>query len=157
MGSQCPVLPLQLLLAAHLTGPQAHMVAAVHTEQRPPQADWQQCPLTQAPDWQSLSPTQAPPRACRTVAQRFFWQVIPVGHWAVAVTQAPWALQVEVLSEPSPPQDAALQVEPTASRWQPPLPLHPLLQASSLQVPVGSAPPLGTLVQVPREPSRAHD
>jgi hypothetical protein len=39
------------------------MVAAVQTEQAPPQADWQQCPATQAPDWQSLPSTQVPHRA----------------------------------------------------------------------------------------------
>jgi hypothetical protein len=48
-------------------------------------------------------------------------------------------------------------VVPGASRLQAPAPLHPPVHASNLQVPVGSAPPDGTGLQVPIEPSRAQD
>jgi hypothetical protein len=46
---------------------------------------------------------------------------------------------------------------PSTSRPQAPLPSHRLLQASLVQVPFGSWPPLGTLVQVPCEPVRPQD
>jgi hypothetical protein len=49
---------------------------------------------------------------------------------------------------------AARHEVPVFSRKQPPLPSQPLLQASLRQLPLGSAPPEGTGVQVPSAPSR---
>jgi hypothetical protein len=74
----------------------------------------------------------------------------------VCGSQVPWALQVAVCS-PSAAQLAGPQAAPAGSRWQPPLPSQPLLQASSLHAPLGSAPLGGTGVQVPAEPGKAHD
>ena len=63
-------------------------------------------------------------------------------------TQAPLALHTRSTRPPS-PQRALPHDELTGSRRQPPLPSQPLLQAPSEQVPLGSAPRAGTLVQRP--------
>jgi hypothetical protein len=84
-------------------------------------------------------------------------QIWPDGQAAVVAWQVPSAVQrLEVRLLPF-AQFAAAHTVPTASRRQPPLPSQALLQASSRQVPLGSAPPAATLAQVPSWPGRAHD
>ena len=73
------------------------------------------------------------------------------------IRQAPWALQVKRLTAVVPAQRAAWQLVPAGSRRQAPRPSQPLLQASSRQVPAGSAPPTGTGLQVPARPSSPQD
>jgi hypothetical protein len=80
----------------------------------------------------------------------------PAPQATLAVSQVPVALQVWV-TRALPAQVAAPQVVPAGSRRQPPLPSQPLEQASSRQVPLGSAPPTFTFEQVPSRPGRAQD
>ncbi len=83
-------------------------------------------------------------------------QVSPVAHILAAIWQAPAALHVHRLSVSLAAHAGALQVVPTASRAQPPVPSQPFEHASSLQLPVGSCPPAPTGLQVPSEPSTLH-
>jgi hypothetical protein len=82
-------------------------------------------------------------------------QISPDPQVSLVVWQTPAALQVLVLRTLFGPQPAGPQVVPAFSRWQPPLPSQPLEQASSRQIPAGSAPPVGTGLQVPSLPARS--
>jgi hypothetical protein len=73
---------------------------------------------------------------------------VAAGQLSGLSTQAPLALQTRS-TLPPPSQRALPHDELTGSRWQPPLPSQPFVQAPSEQVPVGSAPRAGTLAQRP--------
>jgi hypothetical protein len=81
---------------------------------------------------------------------------VAAGQLSGLSTQAPPALHTRSTRPPS-AQRALPHDELTGSRWQPPLPSQPLVQAPSEQVPVGSAPRAGTLAQRPSCPGSAHD
>jgi hypothetical protein len=81
----------------------------------------------------------------------------PAGQASVRSTHSPLALQTRSTRLSPPPQRAAPHDEPTGSRWQPPLPSQPLVQAPAVHIPAGSAPPTGTLAHVPSWPGRAHE
>lgn len=134
---------------------QAQPVSLLQVLHEPEQAVWQHRPPTQAPDVQSSPATQLPPGGCLAGGvQRPDAHTSPAGQAAVLGWQAPAAVQVYVLSASEAAQVGVRHVVPAASRWHPPWPLHPLVHASCLQVPVGSAPPAGTARQVPTDPSR---
>jgi hypothetical protein len=135
------------------TGWQLHIVAAVQARQGPAQALAQQRPPTQAPERHSVPATQVSPLAFLAGgAQTAPMQVWPMGQGVAVIWQTPAAVQVNVVRV-VPLQVAARQEVPAASRRQAPMPLQPLLQASSRQAPVGSVPPTGTGLQVPSLPS----
>jgi hypothetical protein len=109
----------------------------------------------QAPPWQREVPPQGVPlgRPEQLISQRAGVQA--TAQLSVVVLQAPaWQVFTERVL---PLQVGSPHAVPSASRPQAPLPSHRLLQASFVQVPFGSLPFFGTLVQVPSEPVRPQD
>ena len=72
---------------------------------------------------------------------------------SLRLSQAPAAVHT-LATRVVPEQLAAPQALPAGSRRHPPLPSHPFVHESSPHTPAGSAPPAGTLAQVPSCPGR---
>jgi hypothetical protein len=137
---------------------QLHPLAAVQARQAPLQALAQQWPATQKFEAQSPPLRQSPPRGCLTGgAQSPSMQVSPAPQAWFMVRQAPLVLQVRITRALPAAHSVAPQVLPAFSREQAPAPSQPLEQASLRQEPAGSAPPRGTLEQVPSRPATAQD
>ena len=139
---------------------------AAHLRQPPPPSHFavQQTLPTQKLVVQSAALRQAPPGGVLGFCGSA--QVTPVASEVQTfgdaqatgrVSQTPPPVQRRSFTVPVPPQVEDPQVVFAASRRQPPLPLQELLHASSLQVPLGSAPPTPTLLHVPCLPGNAHD
>jgi len=131
---------------------------ARHSRQGPSHAPVQQRPATQAFDLQSLLATQGSPGSPFSGAtQRPSMQISAPMQGVSRVSQPPPSLHTRLLTAPGPAQSEPPQEVPARSRRQPPAPSQPLEQASSRQVPLGSAPPGGTSEQTPWLPGRAHE
>ena len=148
-------LPLQRLApAAHCR----HAPLLLHLP--PSQSD----PSGDRTHWSATQPDrQGPEQLCvvhmgMAAAQRpaSMHSGVAIGQASVRVWQLPSAAHTR-RDRLLPMQVAAPQAVPTASRRQPPWPLQPFSHASFWQDPAGSAPPVGTLEQVPSRPGRAQD
>jgi hypothetical protein len=136
---------------------QIQLVPALHCWQSPVQALAQQRPPTQEPEAQSLLLTQEPPLGILAGgAQSPAVQIRPAAQASVVVWQAPVAEQVWRMRALPLRQLAGPHTVPGASCRHPPWPLQPLVQASMAHTPAGSAPPSGTLPQVPSLPGMLH-
>lgn len=134
--------------------PVTHSPPAPHIE---PTGFLPQLPAMHAfPVTQSPSPEQVVLHALVAASQRNGAQVwVPPGLHAPAPSQVDSCVRVLVPAG----QLAGLHTAPDMYRWQPPAPLHVpsfphAATPPSLHVPVGSEPPVGTLMQVPAEPVR---
>jgi hypothetical protein len=130
---------------------------AAHSRQGPAQGPVQQRPATQAFDLQSLLATQGSPGSPFSGAtQRPSIHTCAPMQGVSRVSQPPPSLHTRLLTlpllQPEPPQEV-----PGFSRRQAPAPSQPFEQASSRQVPLGSAPPTGTSEQTPSLPLSAHE